>query len=225
MRPLLGPGQRVLVDTSVAHNDLRPGDILAVEPRAGRLLLHRLVKRRKNGELFTQGDNCTRREGPLRPEQIIGRLTGIEDGANEGQWRPQRALPAWILAMAAPLRPRRLVRVFQILLSPLSFGTPFRAVVDDPRRPLEVALASGDDSDDFECQELGNELLIHDKRSGDVHVLNSMAYTIFDWVKEGLGQEAIVDKIASAYPDEDRADIQKSVEEVLETIKTLDVSQ
>ena len=116
-----------------------------------------------------------------------------------------------------------LARLAHALLAPFALGSRFRAAISDLGWPPRLARAGGEGSDNMDFQELGNELVIHDKRSGDVHVLNSVAHAIFGWAKEGLDSDAIVAKLVAAYPEEDPEDIRAGVKNVMETLASLEV--
>jgi len=130
------------------------------------------------------------------------------------------------LAQLSALRPKWLARPFQLLARPFAFGAPFSVVVDSLERSPRPAYAGAADSpgaapDQLEVQELGDELVIHDRRSGDVHVLNELARVIFQWLQQGLDREAMTDELARAYPAEDRAELRRSVDDVMGTLESL----
>ncbi len=50
---------------------IKTGDVLLFRREGGILVLHRLIRKKKDGYYFT-GDNQTVIEGPIRPDQVAG---------------------------------------------------------------------------------------------------------------------------------------------------------
>lgn len=76
MTPFLRDGDVLTISTM--HDTLRIGDIVAFRhPRDGRLAIHRLVRRTKNGWL-AWGDNCPEPDGEVAPGDILGRVILVE---------------------------------------------------------------------------------------------------------------------------------------------------
>ena len=46
---------------------------------------------------------------------------------------------------------------------------------------------------------LGDELLIYDSASGNVHVLNKTAHQVWKWLDEGIGSAEMVNRFCDAY--------------------------
>jgi signal peptidase I len=64
----------------------RIGDVFAFcLPDSGRLVIHRIVARRKDGWL-TRGDNSRVPDGIIHDDQLIGRVTAVERGGRVVRW-------------------------------------------------------------------------------------------------------------------------------------------
>lgn len=66
----------------------------------------------------------------------------------------------------------------------------------------------------FETQELGKELAVHDRVSGEVHLLNETAAMIWSSVRRGETNAQAVQQIAEHYRVEPDM-VRKDVEEIL----------
>lgn len=77
MAPLIEPGDVVLVHR-VNPEDLRRGDLILVE-QGGAFLVHRLVAADSHG-VRTKGDNASHADPPVVPQDVSGRVTGVEKG-------------------------------------------------------------------------------------------------------------------------------------------------
>ena len=214
MWPLLHNGQRVLVDPDPDRR-LRLGDVLAVRTSRGSFLLHRLIELRGDGLLVTRGDSCLRAEGPFNRERVVGPMIASEDIKAPEAWRRPCKGIARILAIVSSLSHRRLARLTQRLLAPFAWTTPTHLGANHVVAPLIDALAS-----DIEYHELGDELIVHDRQSGDIHALNNMARVVFLWSRDGLDGAAIVERVVAAYPDEDEEALKKDIEAVLNDLES-----
>ncbi len=76
MYPLFIPGRDEAVVAPVEASALRRGDVALYRRDGSILVLHRVWKKREDG-FYMVGDNQTEIEGPLRPDQMKGILTGI----------------------------------------------------------------------------------------------------------------------------------------------------
>jgi len=77
MAPLIEPGDVVLV-RHVNPEDLRRGDLILVE-QGGAFLTHRLVA--ADAHLVrTKGDNASHADPPVLPQDVLGRVIGVEKG-------------------------------------------------------------------------------------------------------------------------------------------------
>lgn len=73
MYPLFIPGRDEAVIAPCRADTLRRGDVVLYRRDQSILVLHRIWKIRKDG-FYMVGDNQTVIEGPLRPDQIRGKL-------------------------------------------------------------------------------------------------------------------------------------------------------
>lgn len=73
----------VLTIAPLDSRDPRAGEVVAfTHPVTGRLVIHRVIKETDRGWLL-RGDNCSKSDGEVTKEQIIGRVTRIERGGRE----------------------------------------------------------------------------------------------------------------------------------------------
>ncbi len=218
MAPLLGDGQRVLVASLPEGVPVRVGEIVAVrDGGTGLPLLHRIV-RESGGQYETLGDGNAGSEGPWRRADILGRLAAIEDSA--GTWRRPRpfALRLSALTIRLPLGIRRRVNR---LVAPFMAGAP----VDLVAGPKEALCAAGspepDLPDHLEAQEVGRELFVHDRRTGDVVILNATARAVWSLSRSGMERDRIVATLHERYSGESPDRIRADVEDVLARVAGL----
>jgi signal peptidase I len=133
MRPHLLPGMRVVVET-VRLEELAPGELVCWHrrgARAGHTVVHRLVRVETDGgavtAIVTRGDAQPYDDGPVRPEEVIGRVVGAFP---PGAWYRLRC-------MARALA-RALFRVTSLAAAPVA-----RRVVRPGLRARAVAEAEG----------------------------------------------------------------------------------
>ena len=105
MYPFLADGRDQAVVTPAEGTALRRGDVALYRRDGGILVLHRVWRHDAAGLWFV-GDNQTAVEGPLRPDQVRGKLTalcrkGRMISAGDARYRILSRL--WLLAR--PLRP------------------------------------------------------------------------------------------------------------------------
>jgi len=82
MSPLIRPYEEVLV-TGVTPSDLRVGDIVVVDVKSGRLVIHRLTRLRKvKGRMmaWTKGDGGLRWDQPVDASLLVGRAVAVIRG-------------------------------------------------------------------------------------------------------------------------------------------------
>lgn len=90
MYPLFVPGRDSAVIAPLGKRDrLRRGDVILYRRDGGILVLHRIFRISKKG-LYLVGDNQTEIEGPLRTDQVRGRLVGF---VRNGRKHSVRFLP------------------------------------------------------------------------------------------------------------------------------------
>ena len=79
MYPLFHPGRDEAIIEAYPIDQLRRGDVILYRRDQGILVLHRICRITSDG-FYLVGDNQTEIEGPLRPDQIRGKMTGIVRG-------------------------------------------------------------------------------------------------------------------------------------------------
>ena len=83
MTPFL-KGQEVLSIRKVPGLSLRKGDLIFFKNRDGRPVIHRIVRKRRNGNagiIFqTKGDALAAPDEPVREEHILGKVCTVENG-------------------------------------------------------------------------------------------------------------------------------------------------
>ena len=106
MYPLFVPGRDEAVIAPVRAEELKRGDVVLYRRESGILVLHRIWKRKPEG-FYMVGDNQSEPEGPLRPEQIKGRLCRIlRRGKNFSVRNPLYRCAASLWLFLRPLRPQ-----------------------------------------------------------------------------------------------------------------------
>lgn len=76
MYPLLMPGRDEVILSPLPKRKLCRGDVVLYRRDQGILVLHRVCRCRKDG-FYMVGDNQVQTEGPIRPDQMIGIMTGM----------------------------------------------------------------------------------------------------------------------------------------------------
>lgn len=76
MYPMLTPGRDSVILEPFGEKQPRRGDVVLYRRDGSILVLHRIWRIRQDG-IYMVGDNQTQIEGPLRPDQIRGRLTAF----------------------------------------------------------------------------------------------------------------------------------------------------
>lgn len=79
MYPLFHPGRDEAIIEAYPIDQLRRGDVILYRRDQGILVLHRICRITSDG-FYLVGDNQTEIEGPLRPDQIRGKMTGVVRG-------------------------------------------------------------------------------------------------------------------------------------------------
>ncbi len=103
MRPLLRPGARVSVRSL---SGLPPLGAILVYAAADRLVIHRLIRIERRGEvprLVTKGDLSPRCDSPIEPQQVLGEVVQVEMpgrslAIDSHLWRAA----GWLFATCAP---------------------------------------------------------------------------------------------------------------------------
>ncbi len=76
MYPLFVPGRDMARIAPLGGCRLKRGDVVLYRREGSILVLHRIVRRNKNG-IYLTGDNQSEIEGPLREDQMRGILVGF----------------------------------------------------------------------------------------------------------------------------------------------------
>lgn len=120
MYPFIDPRRDEVVLAGIEEGSaLRRGDVVLYRRENGMLVLHRIYKIGQDG-LYLLGDHQTAIEGPVRREQVKGKMTGmVRDGrymdvGNPGYWMLSVVWlwlrPARRVIMVPAARLRRMVR-------------------------------------------------------------------------------------------------------------------
>lgn len=101
------PGGTLLELHPPAPTSPELGTLVAVRPGDGRFLIHRVVGLRPDGAFLLKGDNCPAPDGWFSPDDIVARVTRMDDGAG---WRevPRAKAPVPPLSRRALRRLARL---------------------------------------------------------------------------------------------------------------------
>jgi len=80
MRPFIKDGD-ILNIKPIEATEVQIGDVILFR-QGRRILVHRVVKRRVEPEvmLIVKGDSRLRPDGPVHPDQLLGKVTGVERG-------------------------------------------------------------------------------------------------------------------------------------------------
>lgn len=104
MYPMFRPERDEAVIGKADIDRLRRGDVVLYRRENSILVLHRIWARRRDGFYMT-GDNQTEVEGPLRPEQIKGKLLAfIRNGRRISVDNPCYVMVSRLWMAARPLR-------------------------------------------------------------------------------------------------------------------------
>ena len=120
MYPFIDPRRDEVVLAGIEEGSaLRRGDVVLYRRENGMLVLHRIYKIGQDG-LYLLGDHQTAIEGPVRREQVKGKMTGmVRDGRYMDVGNPGYRMlsvvwlwlrPARRVIMVPAARPRRMVR-------------------------------------------------------------------------------------------------------------------
>ena len=105
MYPLFHPGLDEAVIEAYPIHLLRRGDIILYRREQGILVLHRICRITSDG-FYLVGDNQTEIEGPLRPDQIRGKLTGVvRNGKSFSVSHPVYRILSSLWLFLRPIRP------------------------------------------------------------------------------------------------------------------------
>ena len=95
MLPSLRPGDEIELQPASAH-EIRIGDVIAYR-RAGRLFVHRVIKKNSPRELVTRGDTLAQPDAPVSESEVFGLVSAVQrdgKGVNFHNSFAQRATAA-----------------------------------------------------------------------------------------------------------------------------------
>ena len=105
MYPLFYPGRDEAIIEPVDPSDLRRGDVALYRRRQSILVLHRIWKIRDQ-KFYMVGDNQSEIEGPLDPDQFLGRLCGfVRNGHTISVKNPLYRILSSLWLRMLPVRP------------------------------------------------------------------------------------------------------------------------
>lgn len=210
MLPTLRPGDRVVVRPVRNPGRLVPGTLILIRSVGERPVVHRLV-RRASGHIRTWGDNRPALDPPLAPDAVLGRV--VARRRDRGPWQHPRPLAARILASLAPPLPRWIAALGQALLAPVAFApAPPDWSPPVPTRPRSVPPP---DPATLQVQRLGTDWALYDPVSRDVHLLNPLAYAIWQRTLAGLDKHTVLNELRVTYPDTPTRQLESDLEAAL----------
>lgn len=105
MYPLFHPGRDEAIIEAYPIDQLRRGDVILYRRDQGILVLHRICRITSDG-FYLVGDNQTEIEGPLRPDQIRGKMTGVvRSGKSFSVSHPLYRMLSSLWLFLRPIRP------------------------------------------------------------------------------------------------------------------------
>jgi hypothetical protein len=105
MYPLFVPGRDEAVISAGNVNTFKRGDVVLYRRMQGILVLHRIYRRTKDG-FYMVGDNQTEIEGPIKPEQIKGKMIAfVRKGKHITERNPGYRFAAHTWLILRPFRP------------------------------------------------------------------------------------------------------------------------
>ena len=105
MYPLFISGRDEAVIESFPVDRLRRGDVILYRRDQGILVLHRICRITSDG-FYLVGDNQTEVEGPLRPDQIRGKMIGVvRNGKSFSVSHPLYRILSSVWLFLRPVRP------------------------------------------------------------------------------------------------------------------------
>lgn len=105
MYPLFIPGRDEALIQQTALESLRKNDVVLYRRDHSILVLHRICRIAPEG-IYMVGDNQSEVEGPLRPDQIRGKLVGfIRNGKNFSVKNPLYRFLSFLWLTMLPIRP------------------------------------------------------------------------------------------------------------------------
>lgn len=171
------------------------GDIVAIR-KNGKLATHRVISINPEG-FGTQGDNRPLPDHqPVPMELVEGRALFVKDP--NGRWRRPTTPPRgrwWRNRVGIGMR--------NLLHTATRKGLEFLSM-----------------SERFETQDIGRELVVHDTRSGQVHVLNETAAKAWKALQSGYTQARLEAYFKELYPEQPAESIRQDILEMIVDFKT-----
>ena len=104
MYPVIVPGRDAVIVQKEEPAKLRRGDVVLYRRDGSILVIHRICRINEKG-FYMVGDNQTEIEGPLRPDQIKGKMVALIRNGRETDVRSLRyRLPCSIWLVMRPVR-------------------------------------------------------------------------------------------------------------------------
>ncbi|MCC5877470.1 MAG: PqqD family peptide modification chaperone [Candidatus Sumerlaeia bacterium] len=190
MLPAFPPGSQVAIGApDVSGRPFRPGDVVAFRSR-GKLVVHRVVSITEEG-LITQGDNRGLPDNrPVAPERVEGRVLLVRQGSR------------WIEIDTPPQGSWWRNRL----------GFRLRNYIHRASNRCRTLVFMTDER--FEKQKLGQDIVVHDRTTGQVHVLNETAALAWEKFHQGLTMKEVENCFREMYPGTPAREITKDVSEL-----------
>lgn len=206
MVPVLWPGMVVLLEPASTGGIPEPGDVAAFRTNKG-LVIHRVLENQGSGWI-TRGDRSGT-DDPVLPEfSLVGTLRiALRSGA--GAYVPR----GWVGSIYrwAGLRVRNLpARVLGVHSWPLFW-----------RKLASFEGNRGELMERYRKQRVGKDVAVYDSETGDVHVLNESALTVWNLLQKGGVFDDAVAVLANTYPDYPVESVRRDTLEVIRQLEAL----
>ena len=104
MYPVIVPGRDEVIVRKEDLSELKRGDVVLYRRDGSILVIHRIYRKKEDG-YYMVGDNQTEIEGPLRPDQIRGKMVALIRNGKEIDVRSLRyRIPCSIWLFMRPVR-------------------------------------------------------------------------------------------------------------------------
>ena len=121
MKPMLKDRRDAIVISRLTREPKR-GDVILFTSASGECVLHRVIRTKPDGYL-TRGDNCTRDDGVVPREKVIGILSGYYKGERFIDCEKSARYKLYVVCSRASYLPRRAYRAVRSALSKLKNNT------------------------------------------------------------------------------------------------------
>ena len=228
---------------------LRAGDVVAARAPSGQWLLHRIrrvASRAPTPHLILQGDSTVFADPPVPFDWLEGRLARVKLPPEAG-WRVPRPWAARLMAhtmtclpASVGLRVRRAIGLLtltsQILPQIPDGALSVSQEATSPSSRPHIAMKNPQASDSnpssahhddpihderFHLQRVGDEWALHDRQTGELHLLNHTAAMVFEWKVKGKTVEEIVRCLRERYPDVSPDQLRNDVDLTLKRLTSL----